>query len=442
MRYCISTCLPLMIIGTPASAIAQASDRRAEMRAINERMGMLQQELDALRERMRRLEDGDGTATVPAAVTTTTLASASPVTGSAPDAPRAAGGAPSASAFALPAVADVGDTPPAPPGKAFTSYAPSIAISGSTAGSTATVTLGNFPQLKKPATGDWFGALSQRLELSAPLDRSGGPTRITNLDSLADGAKAKFTLSWYSRRVGSGDVPDAALTELAKIQQDCVDDAKTRKGPLTATECLSDDKRTMVLRHYGSRQLRRTFQDSVAPGRFAYAAGASVALGYKNFKFVDTSAVTMDSAERFSKEVGGYLTILPTAVASSATVSLAYQWAYKEGAAGVLCPAGRDPSQPISCLTGAQGGPTNDRKGLIALDYRRYLPALPIVGRTAISPQVTYDWSHDEYAFDLPFYFVPDEKSKLIGGLRLGYGTKEKEFVAGVFIGAPFSIFR
>ena len=45
-------------------------------------------------------------------------------------------------------------------------------------------------------------------------------------------------------------------------------------------------------------------------------------------------------------------------------------------------------------------------------------------------------------AIDVPIYLVPDDKGALIGGMRFGYSSDMHDFDAGVFLDAPFSIFR
>ena len=78
----------------------------------------------------------------------------------------------------------------------------------------------------------------------------------------------------------------------------------------------------------------------------------------------------------------------------------------------------------------------------ISLNYRAWLGTLPILGQTAISPQLTVDAHSGHVALDFPVYFATDDKGHLLGGLRFAYSTDGQEFVAGIFIDAPFSIFH
>lgn len=434
----------------PGSALAQplsaeqAAALRAEVEALKAENARLAGRLDQVLQRL-----GPGPA-----------ASAPPPEAAAPPAPAVAT-APAAPAPAPPAAAagpaDAGivlaaqqPAPPAAPSS--TADKPGngvngakVEISAASGSGKVSVTLGRSITSNAFAEGaeeGWYKSRNWTLTASAPLSKKGDSTDIGTLDGFASDFELRLERSWLRRRLREPALDDAGL---AGIEDRGITACSTRAG---VTDILKEKEACAAERDkdglaFVSKYLTpadvNAYIDAFYPRKSAYGYGVEGHIGYKSHSFIDLAALKTESEDHVPWGAKVFGTWLPTGRGYSFTGSLEYQQDYEDQKSQVICPAATGPS--AQCLSGALGKPERKEKLLTGLEWRavHFRGEDRFIKMVGISAQVTYDAKNGESGIDVPIYFVPDEKNNLIGGFRFGWTSEKDDFVAGIFVGAPFA---
>lgn len=103
---------------------------------------------------------------------------------------------------------------------------------------------------------------------------------------------------------------------------------------------------------------------------------------------------------------------------------------FKENDGATKCSMIED-SDLESCKTQPLGEADEVDSLVAAIEWRRFL------GQLAISPTVAYDFETDEWAAQLPIFFVRDDAGALTGGLKLLWDSAENELSAAIFVTKP-----
>ena len=289
-----------------------------------------------------------------------------------------------------------------------------------------------------------FGTYSTYgLTASAPLNTSGRFSDVGTLDGFIGGSRLRFQFSRYQRRITEPDLHPAysALVETTKAA------CRARLGA-AAKECAPDLISSQFVHDYAPElETALLAMARMTPGPnpridwSARAYGLELSVGYKKFNFLNAAPARKSEATRVP--IGGkvFYSFLPDVRRNAITGGVEYQRVFKDTTAGALCPAAAAGSE-LLCLTGPIGGPKGDEKLLLSLDYRHKI----VIGERSLIPAIgisamgTYDALNDDFGIDVPIYLVGDGKSGLTGGVRFGYTTSDKEFIAGVFVGTAFSL--
>lgn len=286
-------------------------------------------------------------------------------------------------------------------------------------------------------------ATSYGITASAPLAGSGRFSDIGTLDGFIGGSKLRFQVSRFVRRLSEPDIYPGydALVEITKAA------CRARLGA-TAKECAPDLFSSEFVNNYAPElETALLAMTHMTPGpnpRVDWSAtsfGAEFAIGYKKFNFISSSPARKDDASRVPVSGKVYFSYLPDVRSDAIVGAVEYQRVFKDGTAGALCPAGV-PGAEVQCLTGPIGDPKRDGKLLLSAEYRHQFTfgEKSLIPSLGISAMATYDALNKDFGVDVPVYLVNDPKIGLTGGLRLGYTTKDKDFVAGVFVGTGFSL--
>lgn len=270
----------------------------------------------------------------------------------------------------------------------------------------------------------------------APLDKGGGSTDLATLDGLANSFAVKIGFSQMRVAIAEPGASSEALE--TKAVATCRADPKVDPKK----DCDVDTNRQNILQTYLSGDEYRAYLDGGFPSKTAIVFGASGRIGYNKFSYLDATTGAKASLSRAPWSIGAYATLLPGVTATSLTAAVEYQRAYKEQSTGVICPAAIA-ATPTTCLTGPVGAPKLTDKVLLSLEGRHLFATgstlLPTIG---LAPQVTYDAIGDQVGLDLPIYLVSDDKGGLLGGVRVGWTSKQGGFIAGIFVGTSFSLFQ
>jgi hypothetical protein len=165
-------------------------------------------------------------------------------------------------------------------------------------------------------------------------------------------------------------------------------------------------------------------------------------VGYEQHSFFDGVSLAKGEADRTPFQLGLAGTYVFGGGAMSATLSYAYQKAYKDGGASgqtrTLCPPTGHPV--LKCVTGYINAPTEADKDLFTVDLRYISPPGLFPIPFGVNPTVSYDAHSGVYGVQFPVYILANKSKSLTGGVRYDWTSDKHESVAGVFVASAFCI--
>jgi hypothetical protein len=279
----------------------------------------------------------------------------------------------------------------------------------------------------KSSDGRQERASTWSLTATSPLNKN-GDTDVASLDGLNNAGTVEFALNHHRVRVKKDEKKRAEVC--ARLHE------RTKEKPgvvVPARDCTDAE-----VQQLGFDIDRRDFQSMVLDETSLtnWRAGASLKYGYQNFDVVDPATAKKSKQDEEPWSVGLFYSHNPEKWQASFTATFQYQHAFKEGAAGVVCPAGS--GSAVTCASGPVGEPKQVTKKLLSLEGRKQL------GSIGVGLSTNYDFEAKVWGFELPLHFVPDEKDKqkLIAGVKFGYRDDTEEFTASVFVGTTFGLLK
>ncbi|RSU56520.1 hypothetical protein DAH51_12830 [Sphingobium yanoikuyae] len=182
-----------------------------------------------------------------------------------------------------------------------------------------------------------------------------------------------------------------------------------------------------------SRDAPKGFQST------AWQFGGEVSIGMNQFHYRDPVSLAKHSDWKPQLGIGGFLAFYPKDRRSMVSFGIDYQSSYEAAEEQILCkPMVTDPDK--DCAKAAPKGPDREDSLNLSIEYRR-APKLKIAGANiGYSPKFTYDSLNDDFGAELPFYFLPSEKSPLLPGFKIGYASDKDDVILGVFLKASFGM--
>ncbi|MXO90592.1 hypothetical protein [Pontixanthobacter aquaemixtae] len=176
--------------------------------------------------------------------------------------------------------------------------------------------------------------------------------------------------------------------------------------------------------------------------------GLEAEINRSKFDFLDRTTFDLKTNSETGFTAGAFAGILFHTSPSSIEISAKYQRSYKAADAIEICQPIAGTTQ-LECKSGADGAPTRTNKAIVALRGTHGVKDSDGSIIFALSPEFSVDVKNDDYAIDVPVYFVPSKKGPLNGGIRFGYTDKSKvgggrvrDFSAGLFFGVSFGQIR
>ncbi len=315
-----------------------------------------------------------------------------------------------------------------------------------------------------------LGLTSWSFAVSAPVDKSGGPTTILAAGGLPSDFQAKINFSQFIAYVKE-DIPrqQEIYEQALGLQKACKDafkqsdfqtpderdakkdptgDEKKAFAAAVAEKCdpspdLPGGARPLIAKYLPAEDLAAYNAGSVSD---AYMWGAEASVGYQKFDFFDALTAVKSGTTGTPWSAKGYAAWSPGSTAVLLLAALEYQKSYKAGTTGTLCPLPAPAPAVLTCVTGAIGAPTPVEKLIASLEFKREL-ALPdafnAIGLTSLGldAKFAYDTKSDVYSFDMPLSFAIDKDKNLVGGVDLGWQSDHHQFVVGLFLSSAFTLF-
>lgn len=301
--------------------------------------------------------------------------------------------------------------------------------------STVSVKLARTQSLASGTDAARFNAWS--ITASAPLNKSGDDTAVANLDGLANTASIELGFSSFTahgkRRA------TFLVSKLGLVEAVCKRSFEARlakegtKVPDKNEGCDSN-----LVSMYGTEADKVLFEGAFWDLENASRTiwGATAKLGYQDFEYISTASTTKLKQNETPWSVSVWGAFQPQNKELLYALTAQYQRTFKEGAASAVCPAPSTPPAALVCLSGPLDPPKLSTKRLLTAEARARLSGV------GVAFSITRDFEAKITGVELPIYFVADKDGKLTAGVKAGWRSDTKSTSLGVFVGAPFGLYK
>jgi hypothetical protein len=247
------------------------------------------------------------------------------------------------------------------------------------------------------------------------------PTADCDPISLEGDDKKNFGLSWKQRLATAND---ADLSELCDEYSRALGQTPTGTPDCRARE-------SEVFEHSFRERYEQTFHWLATPIASVRTDVSRARFEFKDALLNDQAPVTETS----------HKTALSVGVLTANDVLLAVNYARGKQWKGQDPVEVCEPLQDTAALKCQPdmiiGAPEPKNVHQIELQVKGYIG--PNLGAQLL---VTHDYEKEAWGYEVPLYFIKDKADGLAGGVVLSYRTDTKSFLASVFIGQVFSMFR
>lgn len=272
---------------------------------------------------------------------------------------------------------------------------------------------------------------------TAPLDKSGGASKLGTLDGLTNASTLEIGFSNYINN-GLRIAPQIALN-LPRVLDICkaAYEARFKKEhipvPQTTNDCDSE-----FVQKYASAEQQAEYDGAFFDKKHSYRWlwGTAAKVGYQDVEYVTEAGPLKQKGGRTPWSVGLWGAIKPGEQEWLVLVNGQYQRAYKDNDAMTVCPLPTPGASSVICAAGPLGEPKQITKKLLTAEVRSRVAGI------GYSIAVTRDFAANVTGIEIPVYFLADKDSKLTAGVQTGWRNDTKKASIGVFIGTPFSIMR
>lgn len=315
-----------------------------------------------------------------------------------------------------------------------------------------------------------------------PLEEGGNASRIFSGDSLVTGSKLRVSFNRLSTQLGVGTVDTRGIEREAtfacvlknsdqwknsqsdKAKAEAVglfmERLKTQRGSAPEesiarlvrdaeapdaslasdlrTECLNKSPLQVVEKYLPG--FFKTFRTGFFPPQPSLFMGFDGTVGEDSYDVLDRESFEIDKVQRTSWEVGAHVGLIGDNLEWSIRGRAVIGRQFSSPENGTECRTVTGSTDP-DCLEAPDGPPDGKTTGIISIEGRRLFNLTQISGdnKIGIAPQISYKIEDDDFNFEIPVYFSPDEKGNLTGGIKFAYSTAEDDFGVGLFVGVPFS---
>ncbi len=273
--------------------------------------------------------------------------------------------------------------------------------------------------------------------LSTPLAKS-GETSFATLDGLATGTKVEFRRTFFGGTASHADLL-FNNSSVRDAQERCQNQNRGEEIKCARIDNnLFEDYMTAAERE----DYARAVYQATLQGSDAFTVAGSI--GYEEFELFPSTDFQSQDAERVSFSAGAGYLYFPSHH-TSMVLEGQYQRTFKAADSETRCRPLPDPGDNfLTCATGAFSEPESTDKLILASQFRQIFPLAEtgLIRDIAIAPRVEFDALSDDYAVDVPIYFARNTKSGLVAGIRVGFEETDGDgdFKIGVFYGQAFDL--
>jgi hypothetical protein len=269
-------------------------------------------------------------------------------------------------------------------------------------------------------------------------DKIEGDTPLGILKGLgrANSLEVKFSQSRLTGTHPAPDTPEAEKTWqevcAAVVAAHAAQPAKAPKG-IDAPDCANDSMSGIWVDAYASDadliRFRRLNIDEDAAIEFLGFAGA---VGRETFKFRDPSTLAELEEEETPWSAGFYWARHRLSSGTLITARFDHKRLYEAAKEEIRC---ANPADQSTCLKAPFGMPKKKDVDVVSVEVRKRL------GDIGLSLTAGYDVGDENFAIDLPIYFIKDGQDGFNGGVRATWDSKSNDAKVAFFMNKAFSFF-
>jgi hypothetical protein len=273
------------------------------------------------------------------------------------------------------------------------------------------------------------------LTASAPLTKNSDQTTLAALDGLANAftLEFKFTHFWEPRR-NPTDADDATVIMWLA-------EAKRKKDPTLTLEAAKHS-----IESWDTEAVAKNAPEHIDDYNLMFwdwpkiAAGCTAKVGQQKYTFLQPTTLADGDVQKIPYGAGLFFGIIPSNKSGLITLGFEYQNAYKDAKSKsfALPVTGGGPQE---VKAGPLGEPEQDDKRILSIEFRRLLRLPGMEKPSGITLKTSYDVKSYDFSARLPLYFVRDSKSKLTGGVELGWRKSTHRVTFGVIVGGAFGLY-
>jgi hypothetical protein len=268
-------------------------------------------------------------------------------------------------------------------------------------------------------------AFSGSVKIAGPLSKQDTDTKLASLTGLTD--QASITLGVHF--LHPNPVTRAFQVESGKFL-DLLCAAWLMDHP--GEECPDENSKKDISTNDLSPRARRSVLLGLGLGGGVGLFSAEATYGApKTFDFLTSGLFTKDKQRHSAVSVAasaGWLPLRPGFYFVALTYR--YERSFTSSAVQDIClPLGS--AGASRCQSSPVGPPQREISNIAQIEVRKYFDG----GALAVNPRFSRDFKQKISGFELPFYFLKDEKGTLNGGLTAGWRSDTKSVTVTAFLG-------
>jgi hypothetical protein len=262
--------------------------------------------------------------------------------------------------------------------------------------------------------------------IEGPIGTKGDQITWADFNGLANSVVADIGFCKYIWNVGP-DIAQRFTEAVEKYKQDFL---RTHKNGPRAW-----DDYVISLGGINSDNLPKKYYRNLFGTPLQY--GARVKVGREKYSYLDPNKYNENKESKTNYALVAFGGIILPESNLYLGLNYRYQSAFKTGDTEKTCVPITDSPGVLRCYELPIRAPKKTISNLGQLEARYFINS-----NFALNPKITYDFNAKAIGFEIPFYFLTEDKKGLNGGISLCWRSDKKDLGLTLFIGHAFKIFH
>jgi hypothetical protein len=268
--------------------------------------------------------------------------------------------------------------------------------------------------------------------LQAPIDDEEKQITTADLDGLANNTSvnAKITKFW-GEPIRTKEILEKEK-QIFRTAANLLNEEYPKLGVVYDHNYIDKLKAKGLSEYY---DLKRRY-DEVVDEQLAINVpffGLSGTIGQKKYSFTDPNTAISDDSSETNYSFGGHAGLL-TSNDYLLLAGYRFEKFYKGGKEQDFCTPIEGTSN-TTCTSTSLTEPKQIEANILYVEMRKFL------WNVAINPKLSYDLEDSITGLECGFYFIPDKKGMLVGGVKTGWNSEDDDFTVTLVLGVPLRLF-